>query len=80
MQGRLVLSFYLNAHSVRYRNQLVEKEQDSLWVFYKSAYNAYQSEVVKCGKFYNRYKNDYLKSHTYTDRTDAAGKTSIQRT
>lgn len=56
------------------RNQLVEKEQDILWMFYKSAYDAYQSEVVKCGKLYNRYKNDYLKSNSYTNRLDIAGK------
>lgn len=29
---------------------------------------------MKCKKLYNRYKNDYLKNHTYTDRMDVAGK------
>lgn len=53
---------------------MIEKKQNGLWRFYKSAYDIYQAEVVKCGKLYNRYKNDYLKSHTYTDRLDAAGK------
>lgn len=56
------------------RNQLPEKELDALWEFYKSAYDTYQFEVVKCGKLYNRYKNDFLKSHTYTNRVDTAGK------
>lgn len=28
-------------------------------------------EVVKCGKLYNRYKNDFLKSYTYTDWVNA---------
>lgn len=56
------------------RNQLTDKEQDDLWMFYKLAYNTYQFEVVKCGKLYSRYKNDFLKSHTYTNRVDVAGK------
>lgn len=42
-------------------------------MFYKSAYELYQSEVIGDGKLYNRYASDFLNSHTYTDRVDAAG-------
>ncbi|WP_163209935.1 hypothetical protein [Bacteroides sp. 519] len=49
------------------------KERDGLWMFYKTAHELYQSEVVGDGKLYNRYVSDFLNSHTYTDRVDAAG-------
>lgn len=49
------------------------KEKDGLWIFYETAYELYQSEVIGDGKFYHRYVNDFLNSHTYTDRVDAAG-------
>lgn len=42
-------------------------------MLYKAAHELYQSEVVKCGKLYNRYVSDFLNSHTYTDRVNAAG-------
>lgn len=42
-------------------------------MFYKTAYELYQSEVIRDGKLYNRYVVDFLNSHTYTDRVDAAG-------
>ncbi|NDV57001.1 hypothetical protein D0T85_02580 [Bacteroides sp. 519] len=42
-------------------------------MFYKTAHELYQSEVVGDGKLYNRYVSDFLNSHTYTDRVDAAG-------
>ena len=42
-------------------------------MLYKTAYELFQSEVVGRGKQYNRYVNDFLNSHTYTDRVDAAG-------
>lgn len=50
------------------------KEKDELWIFYETAYKLYQSEVIGDGKLYHRYVNDFLNSHTYTDRIDAAGK------
>ena len=43
-------------------------------MLYKTAHELYQSEVVSGGKLYNRYVNDFLNSHTYTDRVDAVGK------
>lgn len=43
-------------------------------MFYKVAYELYQSEVIRSGKLYNRYVSDFLNSHTYTDRIDAIGK------
>ena len=43
-------------------------------MLYKTAHELYQSEVVGEHKLYNRYVNDFLNSHTYTDRVDAAGK------
>lgn len=43
-------------------------------MFYKVAHGLYQTEVIRGGKLYNRYVNDFLNSHTYTDRVDAAGK------
>lgn len=42
-------------------------------MFYKTAHELYQSEVIGDHKLYNRYVNDFLNSHTYTDRIDAAG-------
>lgn len=42
-------------------------------MFYKTAHELYQSEVIGDGKLYNRYVSDFLNSHTYTDRVDAAG-------
>lgn len=42
-------------------------------MFYKTAHELYQSEVVRDHKLYNRYVNDFLNSHTYTDCVDAAG-------
>lgn len=42
-------------------------------MLYKEAHELYQSEVIKGGKLYNRYVSDFLNSHTYTDRVDAAG-------
>ena len=42
-------------------------------MFYKTAHELYQSEVIGGGKLYNRYVSDFLNSHTYTDRVDAAG-------
>ena len=50
------------------------KERNDLWMLYKTAHELYQSEVVGEHKLYNRYVNDFLNSHTYTDRVDAAGK------
>lgn len=44
-----------------------------MWVLYKAAHELYQFEVVGGGKLYNRYVSDFLNSHTYTDRVDAAG-------
>lgn len=49
------------------------KEGDRLWMFYKTAYELYQSEVIGTSKLYHRYVSDFLNSHTYTDRVDAAG-------
>lgn len=43
-------------------------------MFYKAAHELYQSEVIGGGKLYNRYVNDFLNSHAYTDRVDAVGK------
>lgn len=43
-------------------------------MFYKTAHELYQTEVIRGGKLYNRYVNDFLNSHTYTDCVDAAGK------
>lgn len=43
-------------------------------MFYKVAHELYLSEVISGGKLYNRYVNDFLNSHTYTDRVDAVGK------
>lgn len=42
-------------------------------MFYKTAHELYQSEVIGDRKLYNRYVNDFLNSHTYTDRADARG-------
>ena len=42
-------------------------------MLYKAAHELYQSEVIGSGKLYNRYVSDFLNSHTYTDRRDAAG-------
>lgn len=42
-------------------------------MLYKAAYELYQSEVIKGRKLYLRYVSDFLNSHTYTDRIDAAG-------
>jgi hypothetical protein len=42
-------------------------------MLYKAAYELYQFEVIGYGKLYNRYVCDFLNSHTYTDRVDAAG-------
>lgn len=42
-------------------------------MFYKTAHELYQSEVVREHKLYNRYVNDFLNSHAYTDRVDMAG-------
>lgn len=42
-------------------------------MFYKTAHELYQSEVIGERKMYNRYVNDFLNSHTYTDCMDAAG-------
>ena len=42
-------------------------------MFYKTAHELYQSEVIGYGKLYNRYVSDFLNSHMYTDRVDAAG-------
>jgi len=42
-------------------------------IFYETAYRLYQSEVIRNNKLYHRYVNDFLNSHTYTDRVDAAG-------
>lgn len=51
------------------------KERDyELLMFYKVAHELYLSEVISGGKLYNRYVNDFLNSHTYTDRVDAVGK------
>ena len=50
-----------------------DKGRDELWMFYKTAHELYQSEVIGYGKLYNRYVTDFLNSHTYTDRVDAAG-------
>lgn len=43
-------------------------------MFYKTAHELYQTEVIRGKKLYNRYVNDFLNSHTYTDCVDAAGK------
>ena len=50
-----------------------DKERGELWVFYRTAHELYQSEVIGYGKLYERYVTDFLNSHTYTDRVDAAG-------
>jgi hypothetical protein len=42
-------------------------------MFYKTAHELYQSEVVGDHKLYNRYVNDVLNSHTHTDCVDTAG-------
>lgn len=42
-------------------------------MLYQTAHELYQSEVIREHKLYNRYVNDFLNSHTYTDRADAAG-------
>lgn len=49
------------------------KKRDRLWVLYETAYKLYRSEVIGNDKLYHRYVNDFLNSHTYTDRIDAAG-------
>lgn len=49
-----------------------DEGRDELWVFYKTAHELYQSEVIGNRKLYNRYVNDFLNSHTYTDYVDAA--------
>jgi len=50
-----------------------EEEKDELRMLYKAAHELYYSEVIRGGKLYNRYISDFLNSHTYTDRVDAAG-------
>ena len=42
-------------------------------MFYKTAHELYQSEVVGDHKLYNRYVNDFLNSHKHTDCVDTAG-------
>lgn len=42
-------------------------------MLYKAAHELYQSEVIGGSKLYNRYVSDFLNSHTYIDRVDAAG-------
>lgn len=42
-------------------------------MLYKTAHELYQSEVIKGRKLYNRYVSDFLNSHTYIDRVNAAG-------
>lgn len=49
------------------------REGGELWMIYKDAHELYQSEVIRDGKLYHRYVSDFLNSHTYTDRVDAAG-------
>lgn len=41
-------------------------------MLYKAAYELYQSEIIEGHKLYNRYVNDFLNSHVYTDYVDAA--------
>lgn len=41
-------------------------------MFYKDAHELYQIEVVRDRKLYQRYVNDFLNSHAYTDYVDAA--------
>lgn len=48
-------------------------------MFYRTAHELYQSEVIGDRKLYNRYVNDFLNSHTYTDRVDAAGKNEHEK-
>lgn len=43
-------------------------------MLYQTAYELYQSEVIREHKLYNRYVNDFLNSHAYTAREDVAGK------
>lgn len=40
---------------------------------YQTAYAKYKTEVIGVGKLYERYKDDFLNSHLYTDRLDAIG-------
>lgn len=49
------------------------KERDGLWIFYETAYELYQSEVIGSSKLYHRYVNDFPNSHTYTDCVVVAG-------
>lgn len=49
------------------------KGRGELWMFYKAAHELYQSEVIGDRKLYNRYVQDFLNSHMYTDSVDAAG-------
>lgn len=58
-------------HAVQQRE--FEEERSGLWMLYKTAYELYQSEVMKGRKLYNRYVSDFLNSHMYTDRVDVAG-------
>lgn len=51
-----------------------DKGRDELWMFYKTAHELYQSEVIGEKKMYNRYVKDFLNSHTYTDYVDAVRK------
>lgn len=41
-------------------------------MLYQTAHELYQSEVIREHKLYNRYVNDFLNSHLYTDYVDAA--------
>lgn len=49
------------------------KGRGELWMFYKAAHELYQSEVIGDRKLYNRYVQDFLNSHMYTDSVDAVG-------
>ena len=51
-----------------------DKGRDELWMFYKTAHELYQSEVIGEKKMYNRYVKDFLNSHTFTDYVDAVRK------
>lgn len=41
-------------------------------MLYQTAHELYQYEVIREHKLYNRYVNDFLNSHLYTDYVDAA--------
>ena len=51
-----------------------KRDEGELWMLYRMAHELYLSEVIGAGKLYKRYVNDFLNSHTYTDRADAAGR------